>query len=106
MTITIKRGYMPKKSVVTKVDLAEFVYNKIGYTKSFSEELVEEILSIIKKNWAQGQGVKIYGFGQFVLKEKKARKGRNPRTGKPLMIAARRVLKFYSSKALRKVFKS
>ncbi|MGI9548558.1 MAG: integration host factor subunit alpha [Bdellovibrionales bacterium] len=95
---------MPKKSIVTKMDLSELVYNKIGYTKKFSEDLVEEVLTIIKNKWNSGQGVKIYGFGNFVLKDKKARKGRDPQTGKPLMISARRVLKFHSSKSLRKVF--
>ncbi len=96
---------MPKKTVVKKIDLSKSVYSKIGYTKKFSEDLVEEMLSIIKNKLKTGHGVKIYGFGRFVLKDKKARTGRNPQTGKPLLIDARRVLKFYSSKSLRKVFK-
>ena len=96
---------MSKKAIVKKADLSKSVYNKIGYTKKFSEELVEEMLSIIKNKLKTGHGVKIYGFGRFVLKDKKARKGRDPQTGESLLINARRVLKFYSSKSLRKVFK-
>ncbi len=95
---------MSKKAVVKKIDLSESVHNKIGYTKKFSEDLVEEMLSIIKNKLKKGKSVKIYGFGKFVLRDKKARKGRDPQTGEPILISARRVLKFHSSKSLRKVF--
>ena len=91
--------------IIKKTDIANTIHNKIGYTKTFGEQLVESILSIMKKKLHEGQDVKIHGFGNFVVKHKKERKGRNPQTGETMTISARKILKFYISQTLRNEFK-
>ncbi len=91
-----------KKKIFNKKDIAQVVYNKIGYHKAVSKELVDSLFHIIKQNLILGRGVKIHGFGTFFLKDKKARKGRNPQTGKALTISARRILRFRISSLLKK----
>ena len=93
-----------KNKTLTKANIVQAVYNKIGYSKKFSEELVDKLFSNIKEHLIKGHGVKIHGFGKFVLKDKKQRKGRNPQTGESLMISARRVLLFHASTKLKKDF--
>ena len=83
----------------------ESVFEKIGYTKKLSGEIVEEIFSLMRNQLLSGRGVKIYGFGKFILKDKKARRGRDPQTGKSITISSRRVLIFKPSLVLRKKFK-
>ena len=95
---------MKNRQKLTKVDISEAVYNKIGYSKKFSEELIDELFEYIKTHLMKGQGIKIHGFGKFVLKDKKPRKGRNPKTGKAVIISARRVLLFHTSTVLKKRF--
>lgn len=95
---------MKNKKTLTKADIVKAVYNKIGYSKKFSEELVDELFNNIKNHLIKGQGIKIHGFGKFILKDKKSRKGRNPKTGKSLTISARRVLLFHASTILKKRF--
>ena len=92
---------MKNNKTVTKADLIEAVFEKIGYTKKLSGELVEGIFDLIKDQLLNGRGVKIYGFGKFVLKDKKARRGRDPQTGKSITIEPRRVLVFRPSLILR-----
>ena len=96
---------MKPKETTTKARLAEILYNKIGYTKQFSKVLVDDIFSNIQERLQNGQGVKIAGFGKFVLKDKKKRKGRNPQTGDSLIIKSRRVVVFRPSPVLKKKFK-
>ena len=95
---------MKNKKTLTKSDIVQAVYNKIGYTKKFSEELVDELFNNIKNHLLKGQGIKIHGFGKFILKDKKPRRGRNPKTGKALTISARRVLLFHASSNFKKRF--
>jgi len=63
---------------------------------------VESVFDIIKESLGRGEKIKISGFGNFVVKEKKSRRGRNPQTGDEISISARRVLTFKSSQVLRK----
>lgn len=93
------------KKTITKEDLVSAVYDTIGYNKKFCKELVEEFLSILKEHLKKGQGVQIQGLGKFILRDKKARQGRNMQTGKPVMIPARRVLLFHASGRLKKLCK-
>lgn len=93
-----------KSKTLTKADIATAVYNKIGYSKKFSEKLVDDLFEEIKNDLINGQGIKIHGFGKFILKDKKARKGRNPQTGQTLTIPERRVLLFHASSYLKKKF--
>jgi integration host factor subunit alpha len=79
---------------MTKVDIAERVMSETGFTKAESFDHVEALLSIIKDTLADGETLKISGFGNFVVKEKNNRRGRNPQTGEEITIDARRVLIF------------
>jgi integration host factor subunit alpha len=66
--------------------------NENGFTKAESMDLVESVLSIIKDTLADGEILKVSGFGSFVVKEKNDRRGRNPQTGEEITIDARKVL--------------
>jgi len=88
-------------STMTKADIVELVYEKIGFSKKEASELVEMVFSNLKDVLCQGDRVKISGFGNFVLREKKSRIGRNPQTGEQITISARRVLTFRPSQVLK-----
>lgn len=96
---------MEKKGNITKTHLSEALFNKIGYTKKFNSEIVNEFFSLIEDTLTKGNSIKIYGFGKFVLKDKNSRKGRNPITNKRIVISGRRVLVFYPSPVLNSKFK-
>jgi len=87
---------------MTKVDIIQDVYEKLGFSKKDSARIVDSVFDIIKDNLTTGEKIKISGFGNFVVKEKKSRRGRNPQTGDEIAISARRVLTFKSSQVLRK----
>ena len=86
---------------MTKADIVEHIYERVGFSKKESAELVEKVFEIIKETLAEGEKVKISGFGNFVVREKNARKGRNPQTGEEIRLAARRVLTFKPSLVLK-----
>lgn len=90
-----------KGKTVTKLDLVENVYEKIGFSKKEAGELVESVFSEIKAKLITGDKVKISGFGNFVVNDKKPRKGRNPQTGEQITISGRRVLTFKASQILK-----
>ena len=85
---------------VVKADLVECVYEKVGFTRQEAMEAVEVILNEIKMVLASGRDVRISGFAGFHLREKRARNARNPRSGAPGRIRARRVLTFKPSQKL------
>ena len=86
---------------MTKADIVEQIYERVGFSKKESAELVERVFNIIKETLAHGEKVKISGFGNFVVREKNARKGRNPQTGEEIVITGRRVLSFKASQVLK-----
>jgi len=88
---------------MTKIDITESVCEKLGILKKESLHLVESIIDIIKEELGKGNDVMISGFGKWTVKAKKARKGRNPKTGKAMTIDARKVVTFKPSVVLRKV---
>jgi integration host factor subunit alpha len=88
---------------VTKAEIVEQIYERVGFSKKESAELVERVFDIIKDTLSDGEKVKISGFGNFVVREKNARKGRNPQTGEEIRLAARRVLTFKPSLVLKNV---
>ena len=90
----------PKNQTVTRQDLANAVYQKIGLSKAESKNLVDRIVSIIADELANEGIVKLAKFGTFSSRRKKERMGRNPKTGKPVPIEARRVLIFKASQHL------
>jgi integration host factor subunit alpha len=92
---------MPQGDTMTKADIIEAIYQKIGYSKKDAADMVEMIFNTIKDTLARGEKIKISGFGNFVVRDKKARTGRNPQTGEAIQISARRVLTFKPSQVLR-----
>lgn len=86
---------------MTKADLVEAVHTKIGFSKKESADLVELIFDTIKDTLEHGEKIKVSGFGNFELRDKRARIGRNPQTGQAIAIAARRVLTFKPSQILK-----
>jgi len=86
---------------MTKADIVEKVNNQFGLSKKESSDLVESVLALIKSTLESGEDVKIAGFGKFEVKQKKARKGRNPSTGETITIDARRILSFKASSVLK-----
>ena len=86
---------------MTKADIIEALHQKIGYSKKEAADLVELIFDTIKDTLSRGEKIKISGFGNFVVRDKKERIGRNPQTGEAIKISARRVLTFKPSQVLR-----
>ena len=86
---------------MTKAEIVEQIYEKVGFSKKESAELVEKVFDIIKETLKEGEKVKISGFGNFVVREKNARKGRNPQTGEEIRLDPRRVLTFKPSLVLK-----
>jgi integration host factor subunit alpha len=88
--------------VMTKADLVETIYEKIGFSRKESAEIVDLVFDLMKETLESGEKIKISGFGNFLVRQKRSRKGRNPQTGKEIQISARRVLTFKPSQVLRK----
>ena len=86
---------------MTKADIAERIQSATGFTKKESSELLEAVFSIMKNTLEAGENLKISGFGNFVVKQKKDRRGRNPQTGESITIEARRILSFKPSHVLK-----
>jgi integration host factor subunit alpha len=91
---------------MTKADMVEKIYEKVGFSKKESAELVEAVFDIIKSTLEKGEKIKIAGFGNFVVKEKADRRGRNPQTGEEITITARKILTFKPSQVLKATINS
>jgi integration host factor subunit alpha len=88
---------------MTKADLVELIYERVGYSKKEAGAVVEEVFAILRDSLCTGAKVKISGFGSFVVNQKKSRRGRNPQTGEPITIDSRRVLSFKASQVLKEL---
>lgn len=89
---------------MTKADIVEGVYERLGgFSKKEASAIVETILDVMKDALVKGEKVKISSFGSFSVRSKNERMGRNPKTGKPLEITARKVLTFKPSQVLRSI---
>ena len=87
---------------MTKADIVEAVYQKLDtHSKKASAEIVDSVFEAIKDTLGNGEKIKISGFGNFVVREKNARVGRNPQTGEQITISARKVLTFKPSQVLK-----
>ena len=91
----------PKVGTLTRADLADVVHQEIGLSRAESADIVERILHHMCGALADGENVKISGFGSFILRDKGERIGRNPKTGVEVPIAPRRVLTFRASQLMR-----
>jgi len=87
---------------LTKAHIVDAISDQIGYPKNHSSEIVETLLEIMKKSLESGDDVLISGFGKFCVNEKRERRGRNPATGKDMMLKPRKVVTFRCSGKLRK----
>ncbi len=87
---------------LTKDHIINEVHWKIGLRKTHARDVVEQLLEIIKRTLESGEDLLISGFGKFVVKDKRARRGRNPQTREDLQLRARRVVVFKTSGILRK----
>lgn len=92
---------MSNVGTLTRADLAEALQREVGLSRADSARLVEGILEHMCEALANGENVKISGFGTFVLRDKSERIGRNPKTGVEVPIAPRRVLTFRASQMMR-----
>jgi integration host factor subunit alpha len=86
---------------LTKIQIVESIQNQTGFPKNKSSEIVETLLEIIKRTLTASEDVLISGFGKFCVKEKRERKGRNPATGRDLMLKPRKIVTFKCSGKLR-----
>jgi len=91
---------------LTKFDIVKNLNDEIGLNKREAKELVDSFFDNIKKLLSQGHEVKLSGFGNFQLKDKSSRPGRNPRTGEDVEITARRVVTFKSGQRLKESMKT
>lgn len=88
---------------MVKADIIDSVYEKIGFTRSEAAEAVEAVFNVVKETLIRGEKIHIVGFGSFIVKDKKKRIGRNPKTGLQIEISPRKVLTFKPSQILKEV---
>ncbi len=86
---------------LTKADMADRIFNEVGLNKRESKELVDAFFNEVIATLGRGEVVKISGFGNFNLRDKKQRPGRNPKTGEEIPISARRVVTFHAGQKLK-----
>jgi integration host factor subunit alpha len=94
---------MKSDRTLTKAELADLLFDKVGLNKREAKDIVDTFFSEIRDSLAQGVEVKLSGFGNFQVRDKPPRPGRNPKTGEVIPIAARRVVTFHASQKLKGV---
>jgi integration host factor subunit alpha len=89
---------------MTKADIVQALYSQVGgFSKKEAAEMVDLVFELMKETLGRGEKIKISGFGNFVLRDKRQRPGRNPQTGEPIAISERRVLTFKASQILKQI---
>ena len=101
MAVMFNTAFEDYSMALTKADLAENLFEKLGYSKRDAKETVEAFFEEIRKALENGEQVKLSGFGNFDLREKNERPGRNPKTGEDIPISARRVVTFRPGQKLK-----
>ena len=87
---------------MTKAEIVQALYTRVGgFSKKESADMVDLVFEMMKETLGRGEKIKISGFGNFVLRDKRQRPGRNPQTGEPIKISERRVLTFKASQILK-----
>ncbi len=89
------------KGTLTKAELADILFEKVGFNKREAKDMVESFFEEVRTAHERGEGVKLSGFGNFQLRDKPQRPGRNPKTGEEIPITARRVVTFHASQKLK-----
>jgi integration host factor subunit alpha len=92
---------MPKTGTLTKARIVEAIVETNGYTQQKAHETIEILLELIKRSLESGENVLISGFGKFCVNQKRERRGRNPATGKDMMLAPRKTVTFRCSGKLK-----
>ena len=88
---------------LTKADLSELLFDRLGLNKRESKDMVEAFFDIVHGTLVAGEDVKLSGFGNFSIRQKAPRPGRNPRTGEAVPIKARQVVTFHASHKLKTI---
>jgi integration host factor subunit alpha len=101
LPVMLKDRQERRRSGMTKVDIVEGIYEKVGFSKEEVAKIVEYIFDIIKDTLVKEDKIKISGFGNFVVRKKRSRRGRNVQTGSDIEITARRILTFKPSQVLK-----
>lgn len=86
---------------LTKAELADLLFDKVGLNKREAKDMAESFFEEIRVQLERGESVKLSGFGNFQLRDKSPRPGRNPKTGEDIPITARRVVSFHPSRKLK-----
>ncbi|MCX5592466.1 integration host factor subunit alpha [Alcaligenes endophyticus] len=92
---------MNVERTLTKADLAELLFERVGLNKREAKDIVDTFFAEIRDSLSQGEEVKLSGFGNFQVRDKPPRPGRNPKTGEVIPISARRVVTFHASQKLK-----
>ncbi len=90
-----------KSMTLTKAELADLLFEKVGLNKREAKDMVDSFYEEVRTALQNGNGVKLSGFGNFQLRDKPQRPGRNPKTGEEVKITARRVVTFHASQKLK-----
>ncbi|MDM8356949.1 MULTISPECIES: integration host factor subunit alpha [Pandoraea] len=108
--IALGRGEVNEVSTeaptLTKAELAELLFEHVGLNKREAKDMVEAFFESIRDALESGDSVKLSGFGNFQLRDKPQRPGRNPKTGEAIPIAARRVVTFHASQKFKSIVES
>ncbi|HKI62387.1 MAG TPA: integration host factor subunit alpha [Mariprofundaceae bacterium] len=89
------------EGTVTKAEIARIVHERVGLSKKESAQIVDAVLEVVHAALVDGEDVKLSGFGHFMVRQKHARRGRNPKTGSDITIAPRSVVSFRASQLLK-----
>lgn len=101
MATAAQGAFAQEIPTLTKADLAEMLFEQVGLNKREAKDMVEGFFDTIREALEAGESVKLSGFGNFQLRDKPQRPGRNPKTGEIIPIAARRVVTFHASQKLK-----
>ena len=96
---------MEDDRALTKAEIIDSIQNRMGLSRKIISAVVDDLFEVIKSTLETGESVKVSGLGNFVVREKKARPGRNPKSGETMTIPPRRVLTFKPSQAIRQSLK-
>ena len=94
---------MMEKKTLTRADLSETLHRNIGLSRTESADMVNNVLDLVADALVEGQSVKLSSFGTFMVRSKRARMGRNPKTGEEVPITPRRVLVFRPSQVMKNI---
>jgi integration host factor subunit alpha len=97
----VSRNGNAEPLTLTKAELAEMLFERVGLNKREAKDMVETFFDEIRDALSRGESVKLSGFGNFQLRDKPQRPGRNPKTGEEIPISARRVVTFHASQKLK-----